>query len=187
MLRIFTLLFCAGIILLQGCSSSKVTQPPPVKLQITEQRPEPRETPAEQVVIGAQADSQALNAENTIAKIKKTKPSEKQKIPEQKNLSVEKKNINSVTQELENPLHEVKQELTEVQTDQTKLGSQATSLKVEVAPNSEIANLDQQRKPPKQIAASVIQIENPWVRTVPPPMPTNLRFSLNLRNESEQL
>jgi hypothetical protein len=91
MLRIFTLLFCAGIILLQGCSSSKVTQPPPVKLQITEQPPEPRETPAEQVVIGAQADSQALNAENTIAKIKKTKPSEKQKIPEQKNLSVETK------------------------------------------------------------------------------------------------
>ena len=76
MLRSFTLLLCAGIALLQGCSSSKMTEPLPPERQSTESIG----TSTEQELTNSQEDPQVLSAQSTITQ---SKPEEKQNISEQ--------------------------------------------------------------------------------------------------------
>ena len=72
------------------------------------------------------------------------------------------------------------------QTEQVETASTATIGQNEGTPKPETVNLDQQSTQPEQTTASVIQIEDPWVRAVPPNASNSAVF-LDLRNESEQL
>ena len=160
MLRSFTLLLCAGILLLQGCSSSKMTEPLPPERQSTESIG----ISAEQELTNSQEDPQVLNAQSTITQ---SQPEEKQNISEQEKPTIKlSEGIN--------------------QTEQVETASTATIGQNEGTPKPETVNLDQQPTQPEQTTASVIQIEDPWARAVPPNAKNSAIF-LDLRNESEQL
>ena len=160
MLRSFTLLLCAGIALLQGCSSSKMTERLPPERQSTESIG----ASAEQELTNSQEDPQVMNARSTIAQ---SKPEEKQNISEQEKPAITlSEGINK--------------------TEQVEATSTATIGKNEGTPKLETVNHDQQLTQPEQTTASVIQIEDPWARAVPPNA-SNSAIFLDLRNESEQL
>ena len=105
-----------------------------------------------------------LSAQSTITQ---SKPEEKQNISEQ-----------------EKPATTLSQGIN--QTEQVETASTATIGQNEGTPKPETVNLDQQSTQPEQTTASVIQIEDPWVRAVPPNASNSAVF-LDLRNESEQL
>ena len=160
MLRSFTLLLCAGIALLQGCSSSKMTEPLPPERQSTESIG----ASAEQELTNSQEDPQVMNARSTITQ---SKPEEKQNISEQEKPAITlSEGINK--------------------TEQVEATSTATIGKNEGTPKPETVNHDQQPTQPEPTTASVIQIEDPWARAVPPNA-SNSAIFLDLRNESEQL
>ena len=158
MLRSFTLLLCAGIALLQGCSSSKMTEPLPPGRQSTESTG----PSAEQELTNSQEDPQVLSAQSTITQ---PQPEEKQNISEQ-----------------EKPVITLSEGFN--QTEQVETAAPAGQN--EGTPKPETVNLGQQSTQPEQTTASVIQIEDPWVRAVPPNASNSAVF-LDLRNESEQL
>ena len=71
-------------------------------------------------------------------------------------------------------------------TAQVEATSTATIGKNEGTPKPETVNHDQQPTQPEPTTASVIQIEDPWARAVPPNA-SNSAIFLDLRNESKQL
>lgn len=184
MLRIFTLLICAGILLLQGCSSSKVKQPPTIELKIPAQAPKSLETTKEQAATDIQKDSQAMSPELDLKYTEPAELIETQNLSDQGNRLIEQtENTNQVVQKAENSLPKAGQELKKAETE---LDFEAKFPEMEVGPNTEIASPDRQPKELQQTTASVIQIEDPWVRAVPPNA-NNSAIFLDLRNESEQL
>ena len=186
MLRISKLLIFAGILLLQGCSSSKVTQPSSVESKIKEQAPELPETTKGHLASEIQKDSQALRD----LTLKQTELAERAKTPklsEQRNQLIEKtENTSQVAEKSKNPLPKAKMALSAVETDLKEQEIKAKSSKIEAVPNTEIDSPNWQPKQLQQPTASVIQIEDPWVRAVPPNA-NNSAIFLDLRNESEQL
>lgn len=184
MLRIFTLLICAGILLLQGCSSSKVKQPPTIESKIPAQAPKSLETTKEQAATDIQKDSQAMSPELDLKYTEPAELIETQNLSDQGNRLIEQtENTNQVVQKAENSLPKAGQELKKAETE---LDFEAKFPEMEVGPNTEIASPDRQPKELQQTTASVIQIEDPWVRAVPPNA-NNSAIFLDLRNESEQL
>jgi len=184
MLRIFTLLICAGILLSQGCSSSKVKQPPTVESKIPAQAPKSLETTKEQAATDIQKDSQAMSPELDLKYTEPAELIETQNLSDQGNRLIEQtENTNQVVQKAENSLPKAGQELKKAETE---LDFEAKFPEMEVGPNTEIASPDRQPKELQQTTASVIQIEDPWVRAVPPNA-NNSAIFLDLRNESEQL
>jgi len=184
MLRIFTLLICAGILLLQGCSSSKVKQPPTIESKIPAQAPKSLETTKGQAATDIQKDSQALSPELDLKHTEPAELIETQNLSDQGNRLIEQtENTNQVVQKAENSLPKAGQELKKAETE---LDFEAKFPEMEVGPNTEIASPDRQPKELQQTTASVIQIEDPWVRAVPPNA-NNSAIFLDLRNESEQL
>jgi len=187
MLRIFTLLICAGILLLQGCSSSKVKQPPTIESKIPAQAPKSLETTKGQAATDIQKDSQALSPELDLKHTEPAELIETQNLSDQGNRLIEQTaNTNQVLQKSENPLPKAGQELKEAETELMEIDFEAKFPEMEVGPNTEIASPDRQPKELQQTTASVIQIEDPWVRAVPPNA-NNSAIFLDLRNESEQL
>ena len=187
MLRISKLLIFGGILLLQGCcSSSKVTQPSSVESKIKEQAPELPETTKGHLASEIQKDSQALRD----LTLKQTELAERAKTPklsEQRNQLIEKtENTSQVAEKSKNPLPKAKMALSAVETDLKEQEIKAKSSKIEAVPNTEIDSPNWQPKQLQQPTASVIQIEDPWVRAVPPNA-NNSAIFLDLRNESEQL
>ena len=186
MLRIFTLLICAGFLLLQGCSSSKVTQPPTIESKIPAQAPKSLETTKGQAVTDSQKDSQALSPELDLKHTEPAELIETQNLSDQGNRLIEQTaNTNQVVQKTENPLPKAGQELKEAETELMELDFEAKFPEMEVGPNTEITSPDRQPKQLQQTTASVIQIEDPWVRAVPPNV-GNCAIFLDLRNESQQ-
>ena len=184
MLRIFTLLICAGILLLQGCSSSEVKQPPTIESKIPAQAPKSLETTKEQAATDIQKDSQAMSPELDLKYTEPAELIETQNLSDQGNRLIEQtENTNQVVQKAENSLPKAGQELKKAETE---LDFEAKFPEMEVGPNTEIASPDRQPKELQQTTASVIQIEDPWVRAVPPNA-NNSAIFLDLRNESEQL
>jgi|TARA_A100001011_G_scaffold376609_1_gene439358 copper(I)-binding protein len=184
MLRIFTLLICAGILLSQGCSSSKVKQPPTVESKIPAQAPKSLETTKEQAATDIQKDSQAMSPELDLKYTEPAELIETQNLSDQGNRLIEQtENTNQVVQKAENSLPKAGQELKKAETE---LDFEAKFPEMEVGPNTEIASPDRQPKELQQTTASVIQIEDPWVRAVPPNA-NNSAIFLDLRNESGQL
>ncbi len=184
MLRIFTLLICAGILLLQGCSSSKVRQPPTIESKIPAQAPKSLKTTKGQAATDIQKDSQALSPELDLKHTEPAELIETQNLSDQGNRLIEQtENTNQVVQKAENSLPKAGQELKKAETE---LDFEAKFPEMEVGPNTEIASPDRQPKELQQTTASVIQIEDPWVRAVPPNA-NNSAIFLDLRNESEQL
>ncbi|HBM52667.1 MAG TPA: hypothetical protein DDZ97_06185 [Deltaproteobacteria bacterium] len=184
MLRIFTLLICAGILLSQGCSSSKVKQPPTIESKIPAQAPKSLETTKEQAATDIQKDSQAMSPELDLKYTEPAELIETQNLSDQGNRLIEQtENTNQVVQKAENSLPKAGQELKKAETE---LDFEAKFPEMEVGPNTEIASPDRQPKELQQTTASVIQIEDPWVRAVPPNA-NNSAIFLDLRNESEQL
>jgi len=184
MLRIFTLLICAGILLLQGCSSSKVKQPPTIESKIPAQAPKSLETTKEQAATDIQKDSQAMSPELDLKYTEPAELIETQNLSDQGNRLIEQtENTNQVVQKAENSLPKAGQELKKAETE---LDFEAKFPEMEVGPNTEIASPDRQPKELQQTTASVIQIEDPWVRAVPPNA-NNSAIFLDLRNESGQL
>ena len=184
MLRIFTLLICAGILLLQGCSSSKVKQPPTIESKIPAQAPKSLETTKGQAATDIQKDSQAMSPELDLKYTEPAELIETQNLSDQGNRLIEQtENTNQVVQKAENSLPKAGQELKKAETE---LDFEAKFPEMEVGPNTEIASPDRQPKELQQTTASVIQIEDPWVRAVPPNA-NNSAIFLDLRNESEQL
>ena len=187
MLRIFTLLICAGILLLQGCSSSKVKEPPTIESKIPAQAPKSLETTKGQAATDIQKDSQVLSPELDLKHTEPAELIETQNLSDQGNrLTEQTANTNQVLQKSENPLPKAGQELKEAETELMELDFEAKFPEMEVGPNTEIASPDRQPKELQQTTASVIQIEDPWVRAVPPNA-NNSAIFLDLRNESEQL
>ena len=187
MLRISKLLIFGGILLLQGCCcSSKVTQPSSVESKIKEQAPELPETTKGHLASEIQKDSQALRD----LTLKQTELAERAKTPklsEQRNQLIEKtENTSQVAEKSKNPLPKAKRALSAVETDLKEQEIKAKSSKIEAVPNTEIDSPNWQPKQLQQPTASVIQIEDPWVRAVPPNA-NNSAIFLDLRNESEQL
>ena len=187
MLRISKLLIFGGILLLQGCCcSSKVTQPSSVESKIKEQAPELPETTKGHLASEIQKDSQALRD----LTLKQTELAERAKTPklsEQRNQLIEKtENTSQVAEKSKNPLPKAKMALSAVETDLKEQEIKAKSSKIEAVPNTEIDSPNWQPKQLQQPTASVIQIEDPWVRAVPPNA-NNSAIFLDLRNESEQL
>ena len=184
MLRIFTLLICAGILLSQGCSSSKVKQPPTIESKIPAQAPKSLETTKEQAATDIQKDSQAMSPELDLKYTEPAELIETQNLSDQGNRLIEQtENTNQVVQKAENSLPKAGQELKKAETE---LDFEAKFPEMEVGPNTEIASPDRQPKELQQTTASVIQIEDPWVRAVPPNA-NNSAIFLDLRNESGQL
>ncbi|MFZ8919487.1 MAG: hypothetical protein ACO20P_08515, partial [bacterium] len=167
MLRIFTLLICAGILLLQGCSSSKVKQPPTIESKIPAQAPKSLETTKGQAATDIQKDSQALSPELDLKYTEPAELIETQNLSDQGNRLIEQTaNTNQVLQKSENPLPKAGQELKEAETELMEIDFEAKFPEMEVGPNTEIASPDRQPKELQQTTASVIQIEDPWVRAV---------------------
>ena len=186
MLRISKLLIFAGILLLQGCSSSKVTQPSSVESKIKEQAPELPETTKGHLASEIQKDSQALR-ELTLKQTELAERAKTPKLSEQRNQLIEKtENTSQVAEKSKNPLPKAKMALSAVETDLKEQEIKAKSSKIEAVPNTEIDSPNWQPKQLQQPTASVIQIEDPWVRAVPPNA-NNSAIFLDLRNESEQL
>ena len=121
-------------------------------------------TSAEQELTNSQEDPQVLNAQSTITQ---SKPEEKQNISEQEKPVITLSEGFNKTEQVETP-------------------STATIGQNEETPKPETVNLGQQSTQPEQTTASVIQIEDPWARAVPPNASNSAVF-LDLRNESEQL
>ena len=186
MLRIFTLLICAGFLLLQGCSSSKVTQPPTVESKIPAQAPKSLKTTKGQAVTDSQKDSQALSPELDLKHTEPAELIETQNLSDQGNRLIEQTaNTNQVLQKTGNPLPKAGLELKEAETELMELDFEAKFPEIEVGPNTEITSPDRQPKQLQQTTASVIQIEDPWVRAVRPNAGNSAIF-LDLRNESQQ-
>ncbi|MFZ9096077.1 MAG: copper chaperone PCu(A)C, partial [bacterium] len=177
----------AGILLLQGCSSSKVKQPPTIESKIPAQAPKSLETTKGQAATDIQKDSQALSPELDLKHTEPAELIETQNLSDQGNRLIEQTaNTNQVLQKSENPLPKAGQELKEAETELMEIDFEAKFPEMEVGPNTEIASPDRQPKELQQTTASVIQIEDPWVRAVPPNA-NNSAIFLDLRNESEQL
>ena len=187
MLKILTLLIYAGILLLQGCSSSKMTQPSSAESKIKEQAPELLRTTKGQVVSEIQKDSQALNIDLVLKQAEQAGLTKTKKSSEQGNQPIEQtENTNQVIKKFENTLPKAKHTLNEAETDLKESEFKAKSTKIEAVPNTEIATPNWQPKQLKQTTASVVQIEDPWVRAVPPNA-NNSAIFLDLWNESGQL
>ena len=188
MLRISKLLIFGGILLLQGCcSSSKVTQPSSVESKIKEQAPELPETTKGHLASEIQKDSQALSTDLTLKQTELAERAKTPKLSEQRNQLIEKtENTSQVAEKSKNPLPKAKMALSAVETDLKEQEIKAKSSKIEAVPNTEIDSPNWQPKQLQQPTASVIQIEDPWVRAVPPNA-NNSAIFLDLRNESEQL
>jgi len=170
--------------LLQGCSSSKVKQPPTIESKIPAQAPKSLETTKEQAATDIQKDSQAMSPELDLKYTEPAELIETQNLSDQGNRLIEQtENTNQVVQKAENSLPKAGQELKKAETE---LDFEAKFPEMEVGPNTEIASPDRQPKELQQTTASVIQIEDPWVRAVPPNA-NNSAIFLDLRNESEQL
>ncbi len=168
----------------QGCSSSKVKQPPTVESKIPAQAPKSLETTKEQAATDIQKDSQAMSPELDLKYTEPAELIETQNLSDQGNRLIEQtENTNQVVQKAENSLPKAGQELKKAETE---LDFEAKFPEMEVGPNTEIASPDRQPKELQQTTASVIQIEDPWVRAVPPNA-NNSAIFLDLRNESEQL
>jgi len=172
---------------LQGCSSSKVKQPPTIESKIPAQAPKSLETTKGQAATDIQKDSQALSPELDLKHTEPAELIETQNLSDQGNRLIEQTaNTNQVLQKSENPLPKAGQELKEAETELMEIDFEAKFPEMEVGPNTEIASPDRQPKELQQTTASVIQIEDPWVRAVPPNA-NNSAIFLDLRNESEQL
>ena len=170
--------------MLQGCSSSKVKQPPTIESKIPAQAPKSLETTKEQAATDIQKDSQAMSPELDLKYTEPAELIETQNLSDQGNRLIEQtENTNQVVQKAENSLPKAGQELKKAETE---LDFEAKFPEMEVGPNTEIASPDRQPKELQQTTASVIQIEDPWVRAVPPNA-NNSAIFLDLRNESEQL
>ena len=168
----------------QGCSSSKVKQPPTIESKIPAQAPKSLETTKEQAATDIQKDSQAMSPELDLKYTEPAELIETQNLSDQGNRLIEQtENTNQVVQKAENSLPKAGQELKKAETE---LDFEAKFPEMEVGPNTEIASPDRQPKELQQTTASVIQIEDPWVRAVPPNA-NNSAIFLDLRNESEQL
>ncbi len=168
----------------QGCSSSKVKQPPTVESKIPAQAPKSLETTKEQAATDIQKDSQAMSPELDLKYTEPAELIETQNLSDQGNRLIEQtENTNQVVQKAENSLPKAGQELKKAETE---LDFEAKFPEMEVGPNTEIASPDRQPKELQQTTASVIQIEDPWVRAVPPNA-NNSAIFLDLRNESGQL
>lgn len=170
--------------MLQGCSSSKVKQPPTIESKIPAQAPKSLETTKEQAATDIQKDSQAMSPELDLKYTEPAELIETQNLSDQGNRLIEQtENTNQVVQKAENSLPKAGQELKKAETE---LDFEAKFPEMEVGPNTEIASPDRQPKELQQTTASVIQIEDPWVRAVPPNA-NNSAIFLDLRNESGQL
>ena len=170
--------------MLQGCSSSKVKQPPTIESKIPAKAPKSLETTKEQAATDIQKDSQAMSPELDLKYTEPAELIETQNLSDQGNRLIEQtENTNQVVQKAENSLPKAGQELKKAETE---LDFEAKFPEMEVGPNTEIASPDRQPKELQQTTASVIQIEDPWVRAVPPNA-NNSAIFLDLRNESEQL
>ncbi len=168
----------------QGCSSSKVKQPPTIESKIPAQATKSLETTKEQAATDIQKDSQAMSPELDLKYTEPAELIETQNLSDQGNRLIEQtENTNQVVQKAENSLPKAGQELKKAETE---LDFEAKFPEMEVGPNTEIASPDRQPKELQQTTASVIQIEDPWVRAVPPNA-NNSAIFLDLRNESEQL
>lgn len=168
----------------QGCSSSKVKQPPTIESKIPAQAPKSLETTKEQAATDIQKDSQAMSPELDLKYTEPAELIETQNLSDQGNRLIEQtENTNQVVQKAENSLPKAGQELKKAETE---LDFEAKFPEMEVGPNTEIASPDRQPKELQQTTASVIQIEDPWVRAVPPNA-NNSAIFLDLRNESGQL
>ena len=119
-----------------------MTEPLPPERQSTESIG----TSTEQVLTDSQEDPQVPNAQSTVTQ---SQSEEKQNISEQEKPTIKSlKGIN--------------------QTEQIETSSATMIGQNEGTPKPETVNHDQQLTQLEQTTASVIQIEDPWVRAVPP-------------------